>query len=193
MDLSLIPGLAQHKTDSYISPKLEVRPCHEKGHLGVFAVKPIAAGELLMLWSGIIVNAQQVEEYSKQSDLVHPVQVEEDLYLFSAMPDDPTDYINHSCDANAGMSGQIGVVAMRDIAAGEEVCYDYAMTDGSPYDEFDCNCGAHNCRHRVTGDDWKLPELWERYEGYFSPYLQRRINALKRINEEEAMLVRGAK
>ena len=53
------------------------------------------------------------------------------------------------------------------------------MCDGSVYDEFDCYCGAHNCRGRVTGNDWKNPELWERYHGYFSPYLARRIEALK--------------
>jgi hypothetical protein len=32
----------------------------------------------------------------------------------------------------------------------------------------------------VTGDDWRNPTLWERYAGHFSPYLERRIRALKR-------------
>jgi hypothetical protein len=36
------------------------------------------------------------------------------------------------------------------------------------------------CRGRVTGEDWRNPELWERYAGHFSPYLERRIKALKR-------------
>jgi hypothetical protein len=31
----------------------------------------------------------------------------------------------------------------------------------------------------VSGDDWKLPELQKRYEGHFSPYIQRRIDAHK--------------
>ena len=69
---------------------------------------------------------------------------------------------------------------MRDIEAGEEICLDYAMCDGSNYDEFDCQCGSPNCHGRVTGEDRKRPELWERYGGYFSPYLQRRIAALKK-------------
>lgn len=60
----------------------------------------------------------------------------------------------------------------------EEVCFDYAMSDGSPYDEFDCTCGAADCRRRVTGNDWCRPELQQRYAGYFSPYLQRRIEQL---------------
>lgn len=66
-----------------------------------------------------------------------------------------------------------------DIAPGEEICLDYAMCDGSAYDEFECGCGSPNCRGYVSGDDWKRPELWERYKGYFSPYLQRRIDRLK--------------
>lgn len=45
--------------------------------------------------------------------------------------------------------GQISMVAMRTIFAGEEVTYDYAMSDGSSFDEFDCACGAAKCRGKV--------------------------------------------
>ena len=47
------------------------------------------------------------------------------------------------------------------------------------YDEFDCYCGSENCRGRVKGTDWMRPELWEKYDGYFMPYLARRIEKLK--------------
>ena len=63
---------------------------------------------------------------------------------------------------------------------GEEVCFDYAMTDGSPYDEFACQCGADNCRFKVTGDDWRRLELQLAYGEFFSPYLRRRIQAQPR-------------
>ena len=86
--------------------------------------------------------------------------------------------VNHSCSPNCGMSGQTLVVAMRDIAPGEELTYDYAMSDGSPYDEFECHCGRPECRGKVTGSDWMRPELQVRYRGYFSPYLARRISQL---------------
>ena len=76
------------------------------------------------------------------------------------------------------MSGQITLAARRNIERGEEVCFDYAMSDGLIYDEFDCHCGAPACRGRVTGEDWRLPELWARYPGGFSPFLQRRIDRL---------------
>jgi SET domain-containing protein len=163
---------------AYLSPKLEARPHLHKGGYGVFAIAPIGAGEVLLAWGGDVLTA---EEFSKQPVRVqqHSLQIEEDLYLVPSGADEPADYVNHSCEPNAGMRGQIVLVALRDIDPGEEVCYDYATSDGGPYDEFDCACGAPSCRGKITGNDWKRPELWERYAGYFSPYLQRRIDRLK--------------
>ena len=92
---------------------------------------------------------------------------------------EPVDYFNHSCSPNAGLSGQTVLVALQPIAAGEEVCFDYAMTDGSPYDEFRCTCGSPHCRGQITGNDWKIPALWEHYAGRFSPYLQKRIDRIR--------------
>ena len=92
--------------------------------------------------------------------------------------------INHSCVPNAGLSGQIGLVALRDIRAGEEVCYDYAMSDASPLTMgFACACGEPGCRGRVEADDWARPELQRRYAGYVSPYLARRIGAAARATD----------
>jgi hypothetical protein len=67
---------------------------------------------------------------------------------------------------------------MRDIKIGEEVCFDYAMCDTMPYDEFDCGCGSANCRGHVGGNDWQKPELQKRYAGFFSPHVQRRIDTM---------------
>jgi len=89
------------------------------------------------------------------------------------------DYFNHSCNPNCGLDSPISLVAMRDIEVGEEACFDYAMSDSSDYDEFECHCGAPNCRKTITGRDWMLPELQERYFGFFSPYLQRRIEKMR--------------
>ena len=164
----------------YLSPKLEGRD-HSDGSKGVYARQPVKAGECLAVWGGEIVTwdtlfkiPPEIRKYS--------VQVEENLYLVTSR-EGPADWVNHSCNPNAGLEGQIVVVAMRDIANGEEVCYDYAMSDGSPYDEFECECGAAGCRGKVTGEDWLKPELQQRYAGYFSPYLQRRIEQLEQTEK----------
>jgi hypothetical protein len=165
-------------SNSYLSPKLQARGFPHKGGMGVYARKAIGKGELLLVWGGVIRDDKQLRKLPKELQQ-HSIQVEEDLYQVSTHAYDPPDFVNHSCNPNAGLSGQIAVVAMRDIAQGEEICIDYAMCDGSPYDEFECGCGEQTCRGIVTGNDWSRPELWRRYAGYFSPYLQRRIDALR--------------
>jgi SET domain-containing protein len=57
-------------------------------------------------------------------------------------------FINHSCDANCETSeerGRVWIKAIRPIAAGEEITYDYCLYDGGG-DEAQCNCGAKKCR-----------------------------------------------
>jgi uncharacterized protein len=166
------------KNYSYLSPKLESRPQPEKGNCGVFVREPIRKGELVALWGGRIVSMDEIE-LTMPNFTQQVLQIEDHYYLMTSSMED-ADCFNHSCDPNVGLSGQIGLIAMRDIVPGEEVCLDYAMCDGSKYDEFDCSCGSTHCRHRITGEDWKNPDLWARYDGYFSPYLQRRIAALKK-------------
>lgn len=166
--------------NSYLSPKLEVRPSPGKGPFGVFAREPIAQGELLAMWGGRVLTG---EALSQTSDLIQSLslQIEDDLYM-APLEAEPPDRVNHSCNPNAGIRGQIGLVAMRDIEPDEEVCFDYAMTDASPYDEFRCRCGEPNCRRKITGGDWQLPELWERYAGFFSTYIEKRIRQFRLEN-----------
>lgn len=165
-------------THSYVAPTLEARALPEKGGYGIFAREFTPAGAVLLVWGGSILAGHQLAQIPPDNRR-YSVQVEEDLYLVTLGEPEAADYINHSCDPNAGPSGQIVIVALRDIEPGEEICFDYAMSDGSPYDEFDCACGAINCRGRVTGNDWMLPELQARYAGHFMPYLQRRIDRLR--------------
>lgn len=164
---------------AYLTDKCEVQNRDVTGGKAVYARDALEAGELVAVWSGRIVGADELDELPPEIRL-HTVQVEERLYLASLSPDEPPDFINHSCEPNAGLDGQVAIVALHRIQPGEEVTIDYAMCDGSSYDEFECECGSTLCRGRVTGEDWRNPTLWERYAGHFSPYLERRIRALKR-------------
>jgi hypothetical protein len=163
---------------SYLSPKLALRACPGKGGFGLFSLAPLGEDEVLAVWGGTVVPGERLAAYSDYAR-THGLQVEEDLFLLPLTENDPSDYFNHSCSPNAGLLGQITLVAMRAIETGEEICFDYAMSDSNPYDEFTCGCGSPACRGRVTAEDWMRSDLQERYAGYFSPYLQRRINALK--------------
>ena len=163
---------------SYLSPKCSAVKAPEKGGHAVQANEPIPAGEVVAVWGGRIVNAAQAAELAP-GFREHNIQVEEGLYFAPMIADEESDYVNHSCEPNCGLAGQITLVAMRDIKAGEEITFDYAMADGDGYDVFPCACGVASCRGNVTGDDWKQPALWDKYKGYFSPYLQRRIDKLR--------------
>ena len=144
----------------------------------------IPRGTLIAVFGGLpltraMVEAQLADERITPTGFARiALQVEEDLYLVS-LTDSQADWINHSCDPNAGLVSDVVLVALRDIEAGEEITFDYATSDGSRYDEFTCGCGSPSCRGYVTGEDWMREDLWVRYGEHFSPYLRRRIAGRK--------------
>lgn len=166
---------------AYVSPKLEKR-ARPEGGFGLFTVAPISRDETLTVMGGVIASRAQLERLPRRY-AGRTIQVEEDLYQISIRSDETADFVNHSCQPNAGIRGQVVMIAMRDIPVGEEITYDYAMSDGSSFDVFACNCGAPACRRRVTGDDWRNTNLWDLYDGYFSDYLARRIATLREENK----------
>ena len=83
---------------------------------------------------------------------------------------------NHSCDPNLWMQNERTVCARREIAAGEELTMDYALATRTPEWRMECRCGTSECRGVITGNDWQLPELQQRYSGHFSPFINARID-----------------
>lgn len=58
-------------------------------------------------------------------------------------------FINHSCSPNCEteeIRGRVWIKAVRNIAAGEEITYDYCLYDGADDDHAHCNCGTRKCR-----------------------------------------------
>ncbi|HMN67598.1 MAG TPA: SET domain-containing protein-lysine N-methyltransferase [Bdellovibrionales bacterium] len=80
--------------------------------------------------------------------------------------------INHSCEPNCGIKSLFKIVAMRAIAPGEEITWDYEMTEKNRHGwRMKCRCGAKSCR-RVIGDYAKMPRsVRRRYAGYISEWL----------------------
>lgn len=113
------------------------------------------------------------------------MQIEERFVIGSrsALNPEDTDFFNHSCEPNCGFRGQIFLVAMRDIIAGEEITFDYAMVVSESLGsdivfEMECTCGSASCRKIISENDWKKVELQTKYNGYFSQYIQEKIDRL---------------
>lgn len=168
---------------SWVSPKVVVREAGDKG-IGSFVTEPVAKGEILIVQGGRIILSAQLDTKEYEPYAYHCFQVERDMYIcpinLVREEADGVFNVNHSCNPTCGFQGQLTLVAMRDLAPGDEVTFDYAMTDVGTREEgwesMVCLCGSENCRTHISGTDWKLPEIQSRYRGYFSPYVQRLID-----------------
>ncbi len=162
---------------TWFSPKIEKRASGIHGR-GLFAREPIGTDEIVIVKGGYVLTEDQRDDISLALGPAE-IQITEDLFIgptTRAEREGGMMHLNHSCDPNLGLQGQIVFVAMREIAVGEELNIDYAMTDDEPY-EMVCECGADTCRQVITGFDWKDLEIQSRYDGYFSWFIQRRIDA----------------
>ena len=160
---------------NYLSPLAEAREIARKG-FGSFAVTPIPMGTIVATFGGTIVNRINFETYPLEQRS-RSIQIDVDQFVLGPELREPGDSINHSCLPNCGMRNATQLIAMGPIAVGEELTYDYATSDTSDYDEFECACGSDNCRGRVSSNDWNLLDLQTRYRQIFSPYVQRKIRA----------------
>jgi SET domain-containing protein len=157
------------------SPKIEVSDATLAGR-GVIAQADIAKDEIVAIKAGNIITRAEIEQATDNAgDMA--LQIDDDFYLAPRSADEVEEmsvFINHSCDPNVGFRGQVVYVALRDISAGEELCHDYAMERSDDY-MLDCHCGSPLCRGKVSGEDWKRPELQQRYGDYFSIYIRNKI------------------
>jgi hypothetical protein len=166
---------------SWITPKAAKGGASAIDGRGVHAIEAIAGGEVVAVKGGHVVDGCAVAglpEAIRNSAF----QIAADHFL-AAVTQDEYDgvmmLVNHSCEPNVGVGGNVLLVSMRDIAAGEELTIDYAMFLGDPGFAMECRCGTAACRGVVKGTDWMRADLQERYRGWFSWWLQRKIAATR--------------
>jgi uncharacterized protein len=167
---------------TYFSPKVEKRKSPIDGR-GLFARERINAGEVVVVKGGYVLTKAERDAIGKDLG-PSEIQITEDLFIgpvTRAEREGGMMHLNHSCEPNLGLQGQLVYVALRDIGPDEELTFDYAMTADEP-DEMICRCGSSSCRGTITGFDWQKPEIQRKYDGYFSWFIQRRIDALKRVS-----------
>ena len=167
-----------HYTLSYLSPKTAVKDSSIHGK-GLFAAEPISKNEVVCIKGGAIFDRETLRSMPPWFGAAE-IQLAENLFIGPTRQEDRDGsmiYSNHSCDPNIGIQGQIVFVAMRNISPGEELTHDWATTDDDDY-QMQCRCGTSSCRKIITGKDWQRPELQQKYNGYMSWYLERKIGVV---------------
>ncbi len=125
---------------------------------GCYTTGPIAKGARIIEYTGQRITKDVADERYKDSIVTYLFGIGDGTNVIDghgvAM------FVNHSCDANCETDetrGRVWIKAIRDIAPGEELVYDYNLYDGDD-DPATCNCGAKNCR----GSMYSVDELKKR-------------------------------
>jgi len=170
---------------SWINKSLVLKNVHRYGK-GVFASETIRKNTLLIVFGGYVLTREEEEKLPIEiRDIA--IRIEKDFVLGiidKSQLGSIDCYVNHNCEPNAGIKGQISLVAMRNIKKGEEITFDYGTVlyhaNSEPDYEFKCLCGSKNCRGKITQYDWMLSKLQKKYEGYFPYYITEEIEKLKK-------------
>ncbi len=120
--------------------------------LGMFAGRRLSRGEIILAIGGPVHTGEELDRIGYRPG--YPLQIDRDRYM---LVDEPFVYCNHSCDPNAGITADLRLVAVRDIAADEEICFDYSSTMLEDHSwTMECGCKTARCRGRVEDFD-QLP------------------------------------
>jgi len=160
---AIVMKLIDNNCDKNDELMIKIKDTISKGN-GVFAAKAFKIGDIALVGS-------IAEEATNNS--VHASQIGINRFI---LHDEVYINTNHSCDSNCGIqvndTGCHNLVAIKDIAEGEEITFDYAM-ENYTIDHFpsQCMCGSPKCRGRITG--WKdLPKVTkEEFRPHAAPYL----------------------
>ena len=143
--------------------KIEARRSAIHGN-GVFATEAIAQGERVVRYKGMLRTHAEVDRvYAGEVDSGHTFLFTlNDKYVIDANVDgNDARWINHSCDPNCEAvyeesdtgkkrKDRIYIEALRDIAAGEELTYNYGIVLAEPHTarlkkRWACHCGSPRC------------------------------------------------
>lgn len=135
---------------------------NSKCGIGVFASKDFKKDECIIHFKGKIFDDDEIEYGSYEEK--YCIQIGKRTFIGPSGELD--DFINHSCNPNAGIkltSNGLILIAIRKIKTGEEITWDYSTWTSESYWQMNCKCNSRNCRIRI-GNFYTLPKnLREKY------------------------------
>ena len=125
---------------------------------GVFALQDLAEGETLIEYVGEVISWPEAlrrhPHDAAQPNHTFYFHIDENHVIDAKVGGNSSRWINHSCQPNceAEESGRrMFIKALRNIAAGDELFYDYGLVIDARYTprllaDYPCWCGADRCR-----------------------------------------------
>ena len=132
---------------------------------GCYTTVPIKKGEFVAEYTGPWLTVEEADALYDADPRTYLFGLTDGKHVIDG--EGVAAFINHSCDPNCEVdevNGRVTITAIRDIASGEEITYDYNLYDGDLDDESPCFCKSKNCRGSM----------------YSEEELERRARALKR-------------
>jgi SET domain-containing protein len=158
---------------------------------GVFAARSFQPGEVILE----IDDSEPVLDRSaltREQEIFIDVFVGTDGSTRTTWMKTPEKRINHSCDPNSfvqtdPVSGVRRTLARREIRAGDELTWDYALNIWEEWvAPVPCACGSSSCRRIIQGNFFTLPLEIQR--GYLplldGPFKQRFAERLRSIDSQ---------
>jgi SET domain-containing protein len=112
---------------------------------GCYTTRPIRKGTLIIEYVGLSLSYEQADDLYDNFPNTYLFGLDGGKKIIDGYG--VAAFVNHSCEPNCEtdqIKGKMWIIALRDIAAGEELTYDYNLFDGE--DDAPCLCGAPRCR-----------------------------------------------
>lgn len=139
---------------------------------GVFALRAIPDGTRILEYTGERITKTEAARRETQRLARQSRGGDASVYIFALNDRHDLDgrkgrsvakFINHSCAPNCRtevIRGRVWIVARREIAAGEELTYDYGFAFRE-WRRHPCRCGAPRCAGFIVAKDqrWRLRRI----------------------------------
>ena len=128
---------------------------------GVFALRAVAAGEMLIEYTGEIISWPEAlrRHPHDPSDPNHTFyfHIDDQHVIDANVGGNASRWINHACEPNCEadeQGGRVFIKALRDLHPGEELFYDYGLIIDERYTPklkkaYECRCGSASCRRTM--------------------------------------------
>ena len=121
--------------------------------VGVYTTTPIRKGSRVVEYAGPRMSPEEADRLYDGASRTYLYGLEDGKTIIDG--EGLGAFLNHSCDPNCEIDeikNRVWIFAMRDIAAGEELVWDYNLYDDEA--PADCHCGSPKCRGTMYSEDW---------------------------------------